>query len=193
VASDPFGQAEPPEFPFEDGPYLWVAVPEPLESFIPMNVTRFIEEWVEMLDPVEALHPVPVLQYIRRFNWHISKHYTTTNYAATWVLREARRDDSVVDAFADTTRDLLREGDDEGVSLGNLKREGALTNGAQPVLLGLGVIATAKAQMGMAGTWLAERLKSYEQSELDKAEEKVSAEAAKLRDELDDFEPERWA
>jgi hypothetical protein len=180
-----------PQFPFERGPYLLVALPLGLGNYIPLNTTRFLEEWLKLIDPVDALRSRRVLGWLR-FDWVVSGNFTEAGFHASHHLREAARDDVIRGAF-DESRVHLHEGEEgPATEVRTMIGDNGLTNQALPILLGLAVISTADVRAGHAGVWLAEQFAKYYELQEERVRSRAERLTEGLRSDLEEFGPEAF-
>jgi hypothetical protein len=152
--------------PYQGGPYLFVALPSSLAGLdlFPLNVSRLLSEWEEMIDPVHAA--LAAAEEALLYRWSMGERFAVPGWnTAEWIRKLAEHDELVALFESATMRNLTNLSfRGESFPLARLVlRETVgrfgLKGGAQPVLLGLAVLAAAVEPVGLVGEQVHARLR----------------------------------
>lgn len=157
AGAEPFQASEVPE-PFSGGPYLLVALPESMEPIVPLNATKFLIEWEQMLDPKAAVAEAARMFLAGNEDWRVGDRFVVPTFTSPARIRDLADEDRVTEAF-ERSNGVFHQGDQE-IPISQLSDDHSETR--LPVLLGLAVLATLH-EIGYAGRWLWERYEADEQ------------------------------
>jgi hypothetical protein len=145
---------------FEKGPYLLLALPEWFAPLLPLNATSFLREWELMLDPIAAARGVARDLLKAEENWQVRDNFVLPSLETLALLRQLAQDEDIAavmkasEGVLSTERRILLLRSLAENAEGRL----ALKNEAAPVLLALGVAATAYSPVAKNGQLLEEPL-----------------------------------
>jgi hypothetical protein len=157
-----------PKPPYSDGPFLLVATPEILDTVVPLNASALVSEWESMLDPVQALRDVGRVLF-DKVTWVVrGEKFVKPGFTTVALMRVAVRDEELTSIFAASNSEV--EWLDKGgfrVADAHVDTDAGgvrLAQWALPLLLGLAATSTAFVGVGMAGQWLGDRHKAFDEA-----------------------------
>lgn len=147
-----------PTEPFTGGPYFSAAVAEPLAHVVPLNLSAFVAEWSESLDPVGVL--ADAAEWLLHERWIVEDSFVVQPFGALPLLRAATHDERLVSHFENAEGSVVfADGGTNNVRDLVATREGQeswLYYNSHGLLLGLTAVACVIG-FGKCGEWLLER------------------------------------
>jgi hypothetical protein len=162
------------------GPYLWVALPKDFLNAVPLNATSLFLEWVALLDPVAEVRQIAdhLLVKTTMLDWFVTDRFVRPTAVTMAYLRAAAADAEIIEAFGRSTGRLRFPHHDRANE--NLRAlmtdESTLGNRAMPVLLGLAVVATVRADLGYKSHEVRLKREKEREEMLSAVEEEVTIE-----------------
>lgn len=161
------------------GTTYFVMLPAAAASLLPQNgrrrpdATPLLDEWASSLDPVRSLRETVEADTIELPDWKVSADVAVSAVAVR-AAREAAEDDAVIAALRSSPQLCRFVGAEQ------------LTGRAWPLILGLGVLAALRLQVGPAGH---ELRATRERARADAGERRSASGASEQRPTLSPLPP----